>query len=41
VLDHFYSGPETQLYGSDGYRQWRLRLHITSMKTGEDLKTMV
>ena len=30
----FYTGPETQLYGGDGYRQWRFGLHVTSMKTG-------
>ena len=35
VLDRFYSGPETQVYGGDGYRQWRLGLHITSMRTGD------
>jgi hypothetical protein len=35
VLDEFYLGPETQLYGGDGYRQYRLGTHITSMKTGE------
>jgi len=35
MLDQFYFGPETQLYGADGYRQYRLGLHITSMKTGD------
>jgi hypothetical protein len=30
----FYAGPETQYFGSDGYRQWRLGIHITSLKTG-------
>lgn len=34
LLDRFYAGPETQLYGGDGYRQWRLGAHVTSMKTG-------
>lgn len=29
----FYIGPEVQYLGSDGYRQWRLGAHITSMKT--------
>ena len=36
VLDkQFYAGPETQVYGSDGYAQWRLGVHITSFKTGD------
>lgn len=35
VLDRFYAGPETKVYGGDGYRQWRLGAHITSMKTGD------
>ncbi len=36
VLDkQFYAGPETQIYGGDGYAQWRLGVHITSFKTGE------
>lgn len=34
VLDQFYAGPETQVYGGDGYRQLRFGVHITSMKTG-------
>ncbi len=34
VLDQFYAGPETQVYGGDGYAQWRLGAHVTSMKTG-------
>jgi Cellulose biosynthesis protein BcsS len=34
VLDQFYAGPETQVYGGDGYRQLRFGAHITSMKTG-------
>lgn len=29
----FYLGPESQYFGSDGYRHWRLGLHITSLKT--------
>ena len=33
VFDQFYVGPETQVYGGDGYRQFRLGAHITSMKT--------
>jgi hypothetical protein len=35
VLGEFYLGPETQVYGGDGYRQYRLGAHITSMKTGD------
>lgn len=35
VLEQFYLGPETQIYGGDGYRQYRLGAHITSMKTGD------
>jgi len=35
VLDRFYAGPETQVYGGDGYRQWRLGAHVTSMKAGD------
>ncbi|MFA6264686.1 MAG: cellulose biosynthesis protein BcsS [Pseudolabrys sp.] len=29
----FYVGPELQYFGSDGYAQGRIGLHITSMKT--------
>ncbi|HZL31634.1 MAG TPA: cellulose biosynthesis protein BcsS [Pseudolabrys sp.] len=28
----FYTGPEVQYFGSDGYRQWRFGIHITSLK---------
>jgi hypothetical protein len=35
MLDQFYAGPETQVYGGDGYAQWRLGIHVTSMKTGD------
>jgi Cellulose biosynthesis protein BcsS len=35
VFDAFYSGPETQVYGGDGYRQWRLGVHLTSFKDGD------
>ena len=35
MLDQFYAGPETQVYGGDGYAQWRLGAHITSFKTGD------
>ena len=36
VLDkQFYAGPETQVYGGDGYAQWRVGMHITSFKTGD------
>jgi hypothetical protein len=31
--DGVYIGPEAQYFGSDGYRQRRIGLHITSMKT--------
>ena len=31
--DGFYIGPEAQYFGSDGYRQWRVGGHITSLKT--------
>jgi opacity protein-like surface antigen len=36
VLDEFYAGPETQVYGGDGYRQWRLGIHVTSFKDGDN-----
>jgi hypothetical protein len=29
----FYIGLEAQYFDSDGYRQWRLGAHITSLKT--------
>ncbi len=34
VDDQFYAGPEMQVYGGDGYAQWRVGLHVTSLKTG-------
>lgn len=34
IVGGFYIGPETQYFGSDGYRHLRLGAHITSMKTG-------
>jgi Cellulose biosynthesis protein BcsS len=34
VLDRFYAGPETQVYGGDGYSQTRLGAHVTSLKIG-------
>jgi Cellulose biosynthesis protein BcsS len=34
AFDQFYAGPETQVYGGDGYRQFRVGVHITSLKTG-------
>jgi Cellulose biosynthesis protein BcsS len=37
TLGGLYVGPETQYFRSDGYRQWRLGAHITSMKT-EDVE---
>ena len=33
--EFFYLGPEIQVFDSDGYRQKRIGLHITSMKTGD------
>ena len=36
VLDkQFYAGPEAQVYGAEGYAQFRTGLHITSFKTGD------
>ena len=34
LFDQFYAGPETQVYGGDGYKQTRFGAHITSLKTG-------
>jgi len=34
VLDRFYAGPETQVYGGDGYRQLRFGVHLTAFKIG-------
>jgi Cellulose biosynthesis protein BcsS len=34
VFDRFYTGPETQVYGGDGYRQLRFGLHVTGLKFG-------
>jgi hypothetical protein len=34
AFDMFYLGPETQVYGGDGYRQLRFGAHVTSFKTG-------
>ena len=36
MLDQFYFGPETQYFGSDGYRHWRLGGHFTALKTGDN-----
>ena len=33
VFDAFYVGPETQLFGSDGYRHLRFGAHVTGFKT--------
>lgn len=33
LTDGVYLGPEAQYFGSDAYRQYRVGLHITSMKT--------
>ncbi len=35
LLGLFYLGPEAQVYGGDGYRQYRFGVHITSFKTGK------
>ncbi|MEJ2435966.1 MAG: cellulose biosynthesis protein BcsS [Pseudolabrys sp.] len=36
VLDkQFYAGPETQVYGAQGYAQWRFGIHVTSFRTGD------
>jgi hypothetical protein len=34
LFDMFYAGPETQVYGGDGYAQVRFGAHLTSLKTG-------
>jgi hypothetical protein len=34
LFDQFYAGPETQVYGGDGYAQMRFGAHVTSLKTG-------
>jgi hypothetical protein len=34
VLDRFYAGPETQVYGGEGYRQLRFGVHVTGFKYG-------
>ncbi|MBI3704002.1 MAG: cellulose biosynthesis protein BcsS [Rhizobiales bacterium] len=36
MFDQFYFGPETQYFGSDGYRHWRLGGHFTALKTEEN-----
>ncbi len=36
LFGQFYAGPETQVYGGDGYRQFRLGAHVTSLKTGNE-----
>jgi hypothetical protein len=33
LFDIVYAGPETQVYGADGYAQFRFGGHITSLKT--------
>lgn len=35
VLDRFYAGPKTQVYGGDGCRQLRFGVHLTGFKTGD------
>ncbi len=36
AFEQFYIGPETQVYGGEGYRQFRAGAHITSLKTDEN-----
>jgi Cellulose biosynthesis protein BcsS len=33
MFDQFYVGPETQLFASEGYRQFRFGTHLTGLKT--------
>lgn len=33
VFERLYFGPETQVYGGDGYRQFRFGVHATGFKT--------
>ena len=35
LFDMFYSGPEGQVYGGDGYAQLRFGLHVTSLRTDD------
>jgi Cellulose biosynthesis protein BcsS len=35
LFDLFYSGPESQVYGGDGYAQLRFGLHLTSFRTDD------
>jgi hypothetical protein len=35
LFDRFYAGPETQVYGGDGYAQFRVGGHLTSLKSGD------
>jgi hypothetical protein len=35
MFDQFYAGPETQVYGGDGYAQLRFGLHVTSLRTDD------
>jgi hypothetical protein len=35
LFEAFYGGPESQVYGGDGYAQWRFGLHVTSLKTDD------
>lgn len=35
LFNRFYAGPETQVYGGDGYAQVRFGAHLTSLKTGD------
>ena len=33
IDDQFYCGPEVAYFGSDGYRHFRLGVHLTGLKT--------
>ena len=39
LFDLLYAGPEMQIYGADDYAQYRLGVHITSLKA-EDIEWM-
>jgi len=34
LFNRFYAGPESQVYGGDGYAQLRFGAHLTSLRTG-------
>ena len=41
LFEQFYGGPESQVYGGDGYAQLRFGLHVTSLKTEGDIEWSV